>query len=265
MVRTPGGALRTAAALLTCALASCSSSSDNGIGTLPTTPPTSAPTSLVATSAATTVVAPSSTVAATSTVAPATTTVPAGVGLSADGPWHLVDSAPGVTTPGLVYELMPKLWAFIQIEETDTSTYPWTLNDADRPIIEAYLQAQLTYYQAATSDPPDFSQPGWTQYYAVDGSARFETLKQSRLDGEIVDLDLGVVFQPWLLGDDRTETTAIVADCVLDGGVFRLSDGTLAPGSTLGVGMHGKAARMELIDGAWKVVEEGSFDGGCST
>ena len=57
-----------------------------------------------------------------------------------------------VAAPGLVYELMPKLWAVIQFEETDESTYPWTLNEADRPIVEAYLQAQLTYYTAITSN-----------------------------------------------------------------------------------------------------------------
>ena len=32
-------------------------------------------------------------------------------------------------------------WEFIQLEETDTSTYPWALNEAVRPVIEAYLQA----------------------------------------------------------------------------------------------------------------------------
>jgi len=251
------------AAVLTIALVGCSGNG-RADGTLPTAPPTTA--SPVTTSVATTTtVLPSTTVAATSTVAPAATTVVAGVGLSTDGPWRLVDSAPGVTTPGLVYELMPKLWAFIQLEETDTSTYPWTLNDADRPIIEAYLQAQLTYYQAATSDPIDFSQPGWTQFYAVGGSGRFEPLQQRRLEGENVDLDLGVVYQPWLLGDERTNTTAIVADCVLDGSVFRVPDGSLSEGSTLGVGRHGRAARLRLIDGSWKVVQEGPFNGGCTT
>ncbi|MCY7299636.1 MAG: hypothetical protein LH616_10540 [Ilumatobacteraceae bacterium] len=248
--------------VLTIALVGCSGNG-RADGMLPTAPPTTAPT--VTTSVATTTtVLPSTTVAATSTVAPAATTVVAGVGLSPDGPWRLVDSAPGVTTPGLVYELMPKLWAFIQLEETDTSTYPWTLNDADQPIIEAYLQAQLTYYQAATSDPIDFNQPGWTQFYDVGGSGRFEPLKQRRLDGQVADLDVGVVFQPWLLGDERTDTYAIVADCVLDGGVFRMPDGSLAEGSTAGVARVGKAARMEVIDEQWKVVAEGSFDGGCS-
>ncbi len=259
----PGGALRSAAIVLTFALVSCSGGGGKADGTLPTAPPTSAPATTVA---ATTTAAESTTIAetTTTTVAPETTTVPDGVGLSPDGPWRLVDSAPGITTPGLVYELMPKLWAFIQLEETEASRYPWTLNDADRPIIEAYLQAQLTYFQAATSDPPDFTQPGWTQFYAVGGSRRFEPLKKRRLAGEVADLDTGVVYQPWLLGDERTDTYAIVADCVLDGGVFRLPDGSLAEGSTPGVTTTGKAARMEVIDGQWKVVAEGAFDGGCS-
>jgi len=268
MLCAPGGAIRNAAVALTfastIALVGCSGG-ERADGTLPTAPPTTVAVTTT-TVVATTTVAASTTVTVTSTEAPApaTTAVAAGVGLSADGPWRLVDSAPGVTTPGLVYELIPKLWAFIQLEETDTSTYPWTLNDTDRPIIEAYLQAQLTYFQAATSDPPDFSQPGWTEFYAVGGSGRLEPLKKRRLAGQVADLDIGVVSQPWLLGDERTDTYAIVADCVLDGGVFRMPDGSLAEGSTLGVTRVGKAARMEFIDGQWKVVAEGSFDGGCS-
>ncbi|HQZ35075.1 MAG TPA: hypothetical protein PK020_11660 [Ilumatobacteraceae bacterium] len=132
------------------------------------------------------------------------------------------------------------------------------------PIIEAYLQAQLTYYTAITSNPINLDLPGWTEFYAEGASFRFEPLKRRRLGGEVADLDIGVVYQPWLLGDERTDTYAIVADCVLDGGVFRMPDGSLAEGSTAGVTRGGRAARMEVIDGRWKVVAEGSFDGGCS-
>ena len=260
----PGGAWTSAAVVLALAIVGCSDDGGSGDGTLPTAPSTTTVSVATTTAAATTFVPSTTVAAATSTVVPATTTVPAGVGLSADGPWRLVDSAPGITTPGLVYELMPKVWAFIQLEETETSAYPWTLNEADRPIIEAYLQAQLTYYTAAVSDPPDFTQSGWTEFYAEGASFRLEPLKERRLAGQTVDMDLGTVFQPSVLSDERTESYAIVADCLLDGGVFRMSDGSLAEGSSLGVGRHGTAARMELIDGQWKVVAEGSFDGGCS-
>ena len=72
------------------------------------------------------------------------------IGLSADGPWTLVDSAPGVTTPGLVYELMPGLWVYLPVVEDIPNGITWTLNEEDRPIIEAYLQARLVYYLAVT-------------------------------------------------------------------------------------------------------------------
>ena len=150
------------------------------------------------------------------------------------------------------------------VGRAETSAYPWTLNEADRPIIEAYLQAQLTYVQAAISDPFDFSQPGWTTFYADGASARLEPLKARRLAGQVADLDIGLVYQPSVLSDERTATYAIVADCVLDGGVFRMPDGSLAEGSTLGVTRTAKAARMEQVDGVWRVAAEGSFDGGCS-
>ena len=259
-----GGLMATMAAV---ALLGCTNDGTTQEATLPTPPATVtvASTTPAVTEAPATSAAPTSVVATTtsSTTTVAATVAPGVVGLSPDGPWHLVDSAPGITTPGLVYELMPKLWAFIQVEETDASTYSWTLNEADRPIIEAYLQAQLTYGQAATSDPPDLDQPGWERFFADGMTPRREALRQRRLDGQVADLDLGVVYQPQVLSDERTATTAVVADCVLDGGVFRMPDGSLAPGSTSGVTKSGKATRLELLDGQWKITEEGSIDGGC--
>ena len=227
-----------------------------------TTPaPTLAPVSSVAPD---TIAAPDTTGGTeVATTVPVATLPPGAGGLSADGPWRLVDSAPGITTPGLVYELMPKLWAFIQVEETDQSTYAWTLNESDRPIIEAYLQAQLTYYLAATSDPINLDQPGWTEFYADGGEVQLANLRRRKAEGQVADLDLGVVYMPQVLGDERTETSALVVDCFLDGGVFRKADGTLAPGSSLGVEARSWATRMRLLATRWVVVEEGSIEGGC--
>ena len=228
-----------------------------------TTPaPTLAPVSSVAPD---TIAAPDTTGGTeVATTVPVATLPPGAGGLSADGPWRLVDSAPGITTPGLVYELMPKLWAFIQVEETDQSTYAWTLNESDRPIIEAYLQAQLTYFTAATSDPLDLDQPGWQEFYAEGGSSRFAGLKQRREDGQTADMGLGVVLLPQVLGDERSDRVAVVADCFLDGGVFRLADGSMAPGSAPGVAETPWVARLELIGTRWKVLAEGSSVGVCS-
>ncbi|HQZ35115.1 MAG TPA: hypothetical protein PK020_11860 [Ilumatobacteraceae bacterium] len=259
-----GGALRSAAIGLTFALVGCSGGGGKADGTLPTAPPTSVAATTTAVAVTTTVAESTTTAAATTTtVAPATTTVPAGVGLSPDGPWHLVDSAPGITTPGLVYELMPKLWAFIQLEETETSRYPWTLNDADRPIIEAYLQAQLTYYTAITSNPINLNLPGWTQFYSDGGAQYRRALGEMIAQNQTIDMDLGVVFQPQILSDERTASHALVADCILDGSVARMPDGSLAEGSSPGVGQHGWLTYLDLLDGAWIVTNQGTVDGGC--
>ncbi len=253
-----GGLVAAVAAL---ALVSCSSNDGNGaVATLPTlaetvAPPTSASSSTVASTSSTVVEVP--------TTSSSVTMAPGVVGLSPDGPWRLVDSAPGVTTPGLVYELMPKLWAFIQVEETDQSTYSWTLNEADRPIIEAYLNAQLTYFTAVTSTPINLDLPGWTDFYADGGKAYRPGLEERRGEGQVADLDLGVVLRPQVLGDERSSTTAVVAECMLDGGVYRLPDGSLANGSSHGVSERAVFSRMELIDNRWMVTEEGTIDGGC--
>ena len=261
------GAAFGAASLCGVALTGCSSGDGEGaVPTLPTAPP--APTAPPPTASAP--AATSSTAGPTlpETTAPAApTTVPIAVpvvGLSPDGPWRLVDSAPGVAAPGLVYELMPKLWAVIQVEETDESTYPWTLNEADRPIIEAYLQAQLTFYTAITSNPIDLDLPGWTEFYAGQW-AEPEFLAQRREEGQVADLDLGVVMRPQVLGDERSGVVAIVSDCMLDGAVFKLRDGSLAPGSSLGIAALPWGARLELHDGRWLVSALGPIEGGCAS
>lgn len=260
------GAAFGAASLCGVALTGCSSGDGEGaVPTLPTAlPAPTAPPPTASASAATSSTAGPTLPETTAPAAP--TTVPVAVpvvGLSPDGPWRLVDSAPGVAAPGLVYELMPKLWAVIQVEETDESTYPWTLNEADRPIIEAYLQAQLTYYTAITSNPMDLDLPGWTEFYAGQ-STELGTLAQRKGEGQVADMDLGVVMRPQVLGDERSGSAAIVSDCMLDGAIFRLQDGSIAAGSSLGVADLSWGARLELLGGRWMVVEVGPIEGGCT-
>ena len=201
------------------------------------------------------------------TTAPTTTgagTLPAGVvGLSADGPWRLVDSAPGITAPGLVYELMPKLWVYLPVKEDIAHGITWTFKEADRPIIEAYLHARLVYFQAITSTPIDLTLPGWKQYYADGGAVYFPNLQQRIAEGQVADLDVGVVLRPEVIGDGRTDTEAIVFDCVLDGGVFRMPDGSLAQGSTSGVVKSGISLRIDLHGSEWVVTQVGNQPDAC--
>ena len=223
---------------------------------LDTIPPTSATVGPLPT-------LPETTAAATTEPAP-TATLPDGViGLSADGPWTLVDSAPGVTTPGLVYELMPGLWVYLPLVEDIPNGITWTFNEADRPIIEAYLQAKLVYYTSITSRPIDLSNAGWTEWFANGEIPNRGSLEARRDDGQIADLDGGVVLRPQVTGDDRSDVMAIVFDCVLDGGYFLMPDGSLAAGSTFGVVESAVAYRLEIGATHWVVTQTGRQPSAC--
>ena len=209
--------------LLTCAFTAC----DSGDNAAPDPLDTLAPTNTLP--AARTTAAPLATTS--DTAAPLTS--PAGaLALSADGPWKLVDSAPGITTPGLVYELMPGLWAYLPTVEDIPNGITWVLNKDDLPVIEAYLMARLTYFKAITSKPMDLTNPDWAKYYTDGGRSFIGDLTNRSAEGQVADLDAGVVLRPQVIGEGRTDNEAIVIDCVLDGGVFRMPTGALAPGST---------------------------------
>ena len=222
----------------------------------------SAPATDVAVADATTTVAASSSTGVSTTIEVTTTgptttivatTVPGQLGLSPDGPWHLVDSAPGVEGVGLVYELMPKLWVFLPTEGDLERGYLWTFNEEDRPIIEAYLMAVLTRYRSTDSVPATLDDPGWDLYYTPELKALVVPQYQAFSDrGIYADLDLGVVLRPRLTEDERSEDRAILLDCVSDGAVARTADGEYAPGATPGVVAHGYAFEMAKVDEAWK-------------
>lgn len=191
----------------------------------------------------------------TSTTAAPTTVVPEGVvGLSADGPWKLVDGAPGVESPGLVYELMPKLWAFLPTEESDDDGTLFVPSPEDIPVIEAYLGAVRQYNEAASVSPMALESAGWDEWYLDGGSSFIDSLEERDAQSQVLDLDAGVVRRPHVLGDERSDVSAIIFDCVLDGSVFRMPDGSLAPGSAPGVAPVGISARLTLDNARWIVV-----------
>lgn len=207
-----------------------------------------------------------------STLAPTTTddglgpeaTDPPGITTLGEGPWRRVDGAPGIDTPGLFYELMPELWVYLPVVEDIDAGILWTLGDRDVAIIEAYLQARLTYYRAVTQDPIDLDDEGWDRWYAKQGTDWYMTFLPGRRDlGQVTDLDLGVVLEPEVIGDERTDTTAIVFECLHDGSVLRESDGRMSDNSIRGVGQVGYAYRMELIDRLWRIVGVYSADMAC--
>jgi hypothetical protein len=190
--------------------------------------------------------------------------VPTGAAeLSADGPWRRVDSAPGITTPGLVYELLPKLWVYLPTTEDVAHGITWTLTPQDVPVIEAYLHARLVFFRAALTSPIDTTSPEWSIWFRDGGTTLKNSLSTARAKGWTADLDQGVVLQPQVVGSDRSATSAVVFDCVLDGGVFVLPDGSLAPGSTRGVTRHGVGYRLASSGESWIVVQVGEQPDAC--
>ena len=246
-----------AAIAVTAALAACDSGSAEPVPPSDLSTPVATVTLVPTPSSSPTTVAESTTSAATTTIAtaPPTATVPVGSPvLSPDGPWTLVDSAPGITSVGLVYELMPKLWVFLPTQEDRPNGYFWTFNELDRPAIEGYIKALLTRYRSTDSVPATLDDEGWDLYYTPENAAIVMPPYQAQSDrGEYTDLDLGVVLRPSVIEDNRTETYTIVTDCELDGAVLRNADGSYADGATPGIMITGYAAGMRLLDGSWKM------------
>ncbi len=232
-----------AALALACVLAACDSGGNAAPDTLSTTPVT-------ASLPATTTTSPPET---TGSVVPVTGQ-PGEIQLSPDGPWTRVDSAPGVTQPGLVYLLMPGVWVWLPTVEDIPNGVTWVLNEDDLPVIEAYLQARIVFFRATSQDPIDLNDPGWEQWYSDQAVASYANfLTPHRNLHETFDTSGGVVLRPTVWGEERSGTTAIVMDCMLDGGVWRLPDGSLGSDSTLGVTPNGLGARMSAKMGVWKV------------
>ena len=217
------------------------------------------------TTTATTVAATDpATTEATTTVATTEPTTATTLALT-DGPWTVVATIPEVAEPGLYYELsLPGLYAYFPTKVSPDDQVFWTMNDADRPVIEAYLNAQLTINQAMLTRPMDFALDGWNQYFADGGAEYQEALRPLSDAGQAMDLDPGYVMRPWVIDDGRTETTATVIDCQIIGAVMRNADGALAAGSSEGWGRHGRAATLVLRDGAWVVTGISDLEEACT-
>lgn len=229
--------------LAACALTACDSGGNAAPPTLGTAPP--------AVSMPPTTTAPPPTTTAAS-AAPASLP-PGTVELSPDGPWRRVDSAPGITQPGLTYELMEGLWVWLPTVEDLPNGINWVLNEEDLPVIEAYLQSRLVFFRATQVDPINLEDSGWASWYSDAGEAYAAVLTPRQARHEVFDLAEGVVLRPVVLGEGRSEQSAIVLDCMLDGSVWRLPDGSVGQGSIPGIVENGLGALMSVTDEAWKV------------
>lgn len=174
--------------------------------------------------------------------------------LTPEGPWHVVSSIPEVVEPGLYYELsLPGLFAYFPTKVSPDDQVFWTMNEVDRPIIEAYLHAQLTINRTMLSRPMTFDDPGWAMYFE-DGGVRVREVLQPRSDdGLALNMDLGIVMRPWVIEDGRTDREALVIDCVNNGSLLQRIDGSLAATSAPGWRTNDYAASMVKVDGRWKM------------
>ncbi|MEY4173546.1 MAG: hypothetical protein RI900_711 [Actinomycetota bacterium] len=198
---------------------------------------------------------PNTTVPVTASVPHATSSplVEGGPRLSPDGPWRLVDSAPGLDSAGLVYELLPRLWAYLPLREDIEHGIVWTLTEADVPVVEAYLQARRVFYLATETSPHLLADTGWSRWYDDGGAGFAEYLATRDAAGEVFVREQGVVLRPVVLGELRDDSHGVVFDCILDGGVWRRPDGSLGADSVEGVVPNGVSTLMTLRDGEWRM------------
>jgi hypothetical protein len=233
------------------------------------------PLSVVATAAASTTAIPvtaasaASSTTATSTSAPTADTSAAPIttvgGLTgpmfSDDLGVKVDTAPGVNTRGDTRRLLDEgVFVHIAWEPDPTDASVFTVQPDDIPILEAYAMANAVYYRAAmgqtTTDDPLFDA---LMLNGGDGFAA--AFDRRRNEGVVLSVGSGVLLRPYVLGDNRTETSAIIFDCYLhDEQEVAISGGqpNLSP-----FRQEGQFAVMTKIDGAWKVQRAGLEPGAC--
>jgi hypothetical protein len=262
------------AGVVGCVLAGCSGQNDVPPLVLE---PTVAPVTAAATTVPATEPVPESTMAATTVVEPSTSvdtpapTVvaetyvgadPDGEGLTfSDGLGVKVVSAPGVTTPGDTRLLLAEgLYVHISWRSDPNDLSVYTVFPGDVEILEAYVNAVTTYYRAAlttvTTDSPDFER------FYVDAGAKFEeAFGEARAGNYVASLGAGVVLRPYVLGDQRTDSTAVVLDCYLQNEqyVVRGSQPVLAD-----LARVGQIATMVKLDGRWMVDIAAEDSGACA-
>jgi len=233
---------------------------------------TQAPTGATSTSGpaptTTTTAAPATTTAATTTLFTLFPTTSLGAGPEITGPMFSdslgvkIDTAPGVHSRGDTRKLLDQgLWVHIAWEADPQDFSVYTAYPEDIEILEAYTRATLAYYKGAlgltpTTDP-DFD------LYMINGSTRFnEAFEERSAAGTILSLGSGVLLRPYVLGDQRSETTAVVLDCVL----LDEQEISLASGSpTLGeFRPYPVVATMIKTSDGWKIDRLGSEPGVCN-
>lgn len=271
VTRWPVAAVAASAAL---AVVGACAGDGEAIPDLSLSPVTSAATagSSVPGSATTSSDEPAATVASPATTATATSaagsSVPTTDGASAiTGPMFSdalgvkVDSAPGVNTRGDTRQLLPEgLFVHIAWESDPNDLSVFTAQPEDIEILEAYANAMLTFYRESmstvTTESPDFA-----TYFVDAGATYADNFAEARAGGYVGSLGSGVVLRPYMLGDRRTATSAVLLDCYLENEGYILRQGgspdlgPLEPSGTI--------ATMTKQSGHWQVSAIGTEPKAC--
>ena len=172
-----------------------------------------------------------------------------------EGLGTVVDSAPGVNSPGEITELIDNVWFFVPSEtvEDDSNVVPPLPEDRD--ILAAYAEAQAAYHEQASMQPLSAEPSDRLAAAMADGGQRLaeNVLGPAASAGQHLDLTDGIVLRPVVIADPRSDTEAFIFDCQLDGTVFVNADGSLADGQTRGVKEFPQIASVVRMDGTWIV------------
>jgi hypothetical protein len=167
----------------------------------------------------------------------------------------VVESAPGVDTPGEITELIDNVWFFVPSEGSPTDPNVVPPGPDDRDILVAYARAQAAYHEQASTDPVPVEPSANLSAAVLDGGTRLsENIFRPRNSaGQHLNLDQGIVLRPVVIADPRSDTEAFIFDCQLDGTVFVNSDGSVADGQVPGVKEFPQIASVVKRDGVWIV------------
>lgn len=169
-----------------------------------------------------------------------------------------VDTAPGVRTRGDTRRLLDAgLYVHLAWEADPDDPSVFTVQPDDIPILEAYANASLAYYRAATTtrttEHPDFAK------FIVDADDMFgRTFREARDGGFTLNLGSGVILRPYIV--DSTASSAVVYDCYLQDELYVTPEESKEPGPLV---PKGQVVTLTRVDGAWLVDTAGELGQAC--
>jgi hypothetical protein len=174
-----------------------------------------------------------------------------------------VPDAPGMPVPGEVVEIYPMVWLYLPsvFSADDRSVIPPKPEDID--ILVGYGRATAAWYEQVTQNPVSAEPNAAIQATHADGGVAIQaqTLSVLSANGTYGAFPDGRpnIYRPSVLTSPRTDTTALVADCLITGGGLVYADGTPVDPVVLEpwAPPYGSLTEMVKVDGVWKIATRG--------